>query len=483
LQKRRSSSRPEAGSSPCQIEWVRAAELVPSHRNARTHSKKQIRQIADSIREFGFINPIVVDRHRRVVAGHGRLEAARLLGLEEVPTISVAHLSEAAVRAYALADNRLPEKAGWSRELLAIELKELTVLLPEIELELDITGFEAAEVDAVLVDLGDEKPDPADEVPAAAGSAVARVGDLFCLGPHRLLVGDARRLDSYERLMRGERAAMAVLDPPFNVRVQGHVGGRGRIRHREFVCASGEMSAAEFKAFLTESLGLCADHSAEGSIHFVFMDWRHMAELLAAGEAVYSELKNLCVWTKSNAGQGSFYRSQHELVFVFKRGAAPHLNTFELGQHGRNRSNVWPYAGVNSFRAGRLDELKLHPTVKPVALVADAIRDCSRRGDIVLDAFAGSGTTIMAAERIGRRAFCLELDPLYADVSIRRWQAYTKRDAILKATSETFEDLAVARSSDEPAGRSGAAGTAGERVEPEPDEGNRRRRPATRVRK
>ena len=224
------------------------------------------------------------------------------------------------------------------------------------------------------------------------------------------------------------------------------------------------MSAEEFTAFLTESLGLCADHSADGAIHFVFMDWRHMAELLAAGEAVYSELKNLCVWTKSNAGQGSFYRSQHELVFVFKHGTAPHLNTFELGQHGRNRSNVWPYAGVNSFRAGRLDELKLHPTVKPVALVVDAMRDCSRRGDIVLDAFAGSGTTILAAERIGRRAFCLELDPLYADVSIRRWQAYTKRDAILEGTGETFEELAAARSSKEPARRSGAAGTTGERA-------------------
>ena len=283
MQKHRSRSQPEGGSGPDQIEWVRAAELVPSHRNARTHSKKQIRQIANSIREFGFITPIVIDRHRRLVAGHGRLEAARLLGLTEVPTLSVAHLSEAAVRAYALADNRLAEKAGWSRELLAIELKELTVLLPEIGLELDSTGFEAAEVDALLLDLGDEKPDPADDVPATAASAVARVGDLFCLGPHRLLVGDARRLGSYERLMRGERAALGVLDPPFNVKIQGHVGGRGRIRHREFVCASGEMSAEEFTAFLTESLGLCADHSADGAIHFVFMDWRHMAELLAAG--------------------------------------------------------------------------------------------------------------------------------------------------------------------------------------------------------
>ena len=246
--------------------------------------------------------------------------------------------------------------------------------------------------------------------------------------------------------MRGEQARMAVLDVPYNVRIAGHVGGRGRIKHREFICASGEMSPEAFTAFLVESLGLCASSSVDGAIHFVFMDWRHMEELLAAGRAVYTELKNLCVWSKSNAGQGSFYRSQHELVFVFKHGTAPHVNTFELGQYGRTRTNVWHYAGVNSFRAGRLDELKLHPTVKPVALLVDALRDCSRRGDVVLDAFAGSGTTIVAAEQIGRRAYCLELDPAYADVSIRRWQTITKRDAILEATGQTFEELSALRS-------------------------------------
>jgi DNA modification methylase len=245
--------------------------------------------------------------------------------------------------------------------------------------------------------------------------------------------------------MQGELARMAVLDPPYNVRIAGHVGGRGRIQHREFVQASGELSDDEFTRFLTESLALCATHSVDGAIHFVFMDWRHMTELLAAGRAAYAELKNLCVWTKTNAGQGSFYRSQHELVFVFKHGTAPHVNTFELGQYGRTRTNVWPYAGVNSFRAGRLDELKLPLTVKPVALVTDAMRDCSKRGDVVLDAFAGSGTTIMAAEQIGQRAYCMELDPAYADVCIRRWQTYTKRDATLEGTGETFDELSALR--------------------------------------
>ena len=433
-----------AEAAHAELARIRVADLAPARRNARTHSKKQIRQIADSIQEFGFINPLIVDRHGRVVAGHGRLEAARLIGMIDVPVISVAHLSEAAVRAYALADNRLAEKAGWDRELLAVELQELTLLLPEIKLDVGITGFEPAEVDTLMVDFGDEKQDPADDIPALQAKVVARPGDLFCLGQHRLLVGDAREPEAYSRLMRGEQARMAVLDVPYNVKIGGHVGGRGRIKHREFMCASGEMSADEFTDFLTEGLSLCANNSTDGAIHFVFMDWRHMGELLAAGQTVYGELKNLCVWTKNNAGQGSFYRSQHELVFVFKHGTAPHVNTFELGQHGRNRSNVWPYAGVNSFRAGRLDELKLHPTVKPVAMIVDAVRDCSRRGDVVLDAFAGSGTTIIAAEQIGRRAYCLELDPGYADVCVRRWQAYTKRDAILEATGQTFEELSAA---------------------------------------
>jgi DNA modification methylase len=244
--------------------------------------------------------------------------------------------------------------------------------------------------------------------------------------------------------MGGERAAMVFADPPYNVRVSS-IQGRGKIRHREFVAGSGEMSKARFTKFLSDSLSLAAKRSTEGSIHYICMDWRHMGEMLAAGEEVYAELKNLVVWTKTNAGQGSFYRSQHELIFVFKNGEAPHTNNFGLGQHGRNRSNVWSYAGVNTFRTGRMDDLALHPTVKPVAMVADAMRDCSRRRDIVLDPFMGSGTTIVAAERVGRRGYGLELDPLYVDAAVRRWQRFTKRDAILKASGETFEEIAGAR--------------------------------------
>ena len=285
--------------------------------------------------------------------------------------------------------------------------------------------------------------DPADEVlEPLDGPAVSWPGALFEFGRHRLLVGDSRDEAAFASLMTGEVAEMGIHDPPYNVRIQGNVGGRGRIKRREFACASGEMTSAQFRDFLTDTLGLCADHSIDGAIHYVFIDWRHVAELMAAGAEIFDELKNMCVWVKNTAGMGSFYRSEHELVLVFKHGQAPHLNNFGLGAGGRNRSNVWRYAGVNTFRAGRMDELKMHPTVKPVAMIADAMRDCSRRGSIVLDAFAGSGTTIIAAEQTGRRAFCMEIDPHYADVAIRRWQKLTKRDAILESTGQTFDELA-----------------------------------------
>jgi DNA modification methylase len=246
--------------------------------------------------------------------------------------------------------------------------------------------------------------------------------------------------------MGRELAAMNFSDPPYNVRI-GATVGRGKIKHREFAAASGEMSPSQFTAFLTKWMRIAAQFSVDGSIHYVCIDWRHLSEILAAGTEVYSELKNVVVWAKTNAGQGSLYRSQHEFIFVFKNGDAPHQNNIELGRHGRNRSNVWTYAGVNTFRTGRLEELSVHPTVKPVALVADAIRDCSRRGDIILDPFMGSGTTILAAERVGRRAYGLEIDPLYVDVAVKRWQDFTKRDAILKATGKTFDEVAVDRAS------------------------------------
>jgi DNA modification methylase len=424
---------------------VPVAKLKAPARKIRNHPKAQISALSESMRQFGMMNPVIIDDSFRVVAGTARLEAARHLGSKSIPAISASHLTSIEIRAFALADNKLAEKAGWDREALAIELEELEIALPEIGLDLEITGFGAHEVDSILTDRADG-PSPADEVPGTDSAAiVSRLGDLFVLNQHRLFVGDARAPSSYERLMQGCLAHMAFLDPPYNVPVMGFVCGRGRTKHREFACAAGEMTSDQFTAFLRETTELCAANSRDGAIHFVCMDWRHTSEMLKAGDSAYDRLLNICIWVKTNAGQGTFYRSQHELIFVFKRGNAPHINTFELGQHGRSRSNVWRYAGVNTFRAGRMDELRMHPTVKPVALVADAIRDCSRRGSTILDTFAGSGTTIMAAEQLGRRAFCMEIDPAYVDVIIRRWQRFTGRDAVLDGTGRTFGELQVER--------------------------------------
>jgi DNA modification methylase len=420
-------------------------DLRPNKRNARTHSKKQIRQIANSILRFKWTYPILVDENGEIICGHGRWQAANVLGLKNVPVIVMSGLSDAEKRALALADNKIAANAGWDRPLLASELGELATLLPECNLDLEITGFEPAEFDALLADFDDSEQDPADEPTQLAPLPVSRKADFWLLGHHRLLCGDSGNESHVHTLIGRERAAMVFADPPYNVRIAS-VQGRGKIKHREFASASGEMSSEEFAAFLGQSMSIAAQYSRGGSIHYVCMDWRHLGEALAAGKEVYTELKNLVVWTKSNAGQGSFYRSQHELILVFKNGVGPHQNNIELGRHGRSRSNVWTYAGVNTFRAGRMDELSIHPTVKPVGLVADAMRDCSRRGDIILDPFLGSGTTILAAERIGRRGYGLEIDPLYVDAAVRRWQDFTKRDAILKATGQTFDEVAVARS-------------------------------------
>jgi DNA modification methylase len=395
---------------------------------------------------FGVTSPVVADMRGAIVAGHARIEAATLIGLKHLPVIRLEQLSDTELRAYALADNRIALSAGWNREELAAELRELEVLLPQIDLDLSITGFSPSEIDALVVDFDEPTGEGPDAIPEPDITAVvAQPGDLFILGRHRLLCGDATDSHCYARLMQESVATMAFLDPPYNVQIDGHVGGLGKVKHREFLRASGEMTPRQFERFLYDALRQCAVHSIDGAIHYVCMDWRHTDELLSAGKKAFTELKNVCVWVKDNAGMGSFYRSRHEFVFVFKHGTAPHINNFQLGQYGRTRTNVWEYRGLSGFGAARIDELSMHPTVKPLALVVDALRDCSRRDSITLDSFAGSGTTIMAAEQIGRRAFCMELDPAYIDVAIKRWQRLTGRDAVLEGSTRTFGDLALER--------------------------------------
>ncbi|NEY91566.1 site-specific DNA-methyltransferase [Rhodobacteraceae bacterium KMS-5] len=404
--------------------------LIPYQGNARTHSRAQIKQIAASITAFGFVNPILVDAQDQVIAGHGRLAAAKHLGLTEVPVLSVTHLSAAEKRAYILADNRLAEKAGWDRDILAIELQALV----EFDFEVELTGFAIAEIDVILDDArergGGATGDAADDVPALpAGPAITKLGDLWQLGPHRLICGDARDANALGVLLGNQPVDLIFTDPPYNVAIEGHVSGLGRVKHREFAMASGEMTEVEFIDFLTAALVPAAALCRDGAIAFVCMDWRHMREMMAAGDTVFAELKNLCVWNKTNGGMGTFYRSKHELVFVWKVKPGPHVNSFGLGETGRYRTNVWDYAGVNTFGATRDADLAMHPTVKPVTLIGDAIRDCARRGDVVLDMFGGSGSTLIAADLAGRQARLVEYDPLYCDTIIRRWEKLSGKRA------------------------------------------------------
>jgi DNA modification methylase len=420
-------------------------QLKPDPANPRRHSKKQIRQIANSIEAFGFNVPVLVDADLNVVAGHGRLLACRELGWTEVPTLRLDHLTAAQARAFMIADNRLTEIAAWDDRLLAQQLKDLCLL--GLDFSIEVTGFEIGEIDLRIASLEDmpDTDDPADAVPELpAASPVSKIGDLWQLDRNRLLCGSALDSAAFAVLMGEERAAIVFTDPPYNVPINGHASGLGAIHHRPFPMASGEMDQGEYTAFLARACRNLATFSFDGSIHFVCMDWRHLDELLTAGRDAYGELINLCVWTKDNGGMGSLYRSQHELVFVFKHGRSGHRNNVQLGQFGRNRSNVWRYPGANSFaRCGEEGNLlALHPTVKPVAMVADAILDCSARGEIVLDAFLGSGTTVIAAERTGRRCYGLELDPAYVDTIIRRWQTLTGGSARHAASDRCFDDLA-----------------------------------------
>jgi len=416
------------------------ALLTVDPANARTHSKKQIAQIATSIKSFGFNSPILIDRDGKVVAGHGRLLAAQQLKLKMVPTIRLEHLSPQQLRAYALADNRLAELAGWDNELLAFEMQSLL----ELELDFEITdiGFEMAEIDQILEAKSTTSEDQSTDEECVEPSQVtrlARKGDLWQVGRHLVFCGDALDPNSYRPLLENEKARMAFTDPPYNLPIQGHVSGLGKAKHREFLQASGEMSEAQFQDFLRSACGHMRSASADGAIHFICMDWRHIGSLIQAGSHAYSEFKNLCVWVKPNGGMGSLYRSRHELVAVFKVGDAHHSNNIQLGAYGRYRTNVWEYAGMNSFQNGRDEKLAMHPTVKPVAMIADAILDCSARGDIVLDPFAGSGSTVLAAERTGRTCRAMELDPGYVDVILWRFAKATGKNPVNLWTGQVYQ--------------------------------------------
>jgi len=389
----------QSPTAPLEVTYLRTTSLKPDPRNPRVHIDKQVRQIAQSIESFGFNVPLLIDDKQQVIAGHGRLMAARKMGWDTVPTIKLGHLTESQRMAFLIADNKLTENSSWDERMLGEQLKILSEL--ELDFNLETIGFEVPEIDLLIDGLNTvPEVDPDDRLPELSDCAVTASGDLWQLGKHRVLCGNSLAADSYERLMQGERADLLITDPPYNVVIDGHATGNGAIRHREFAMASGEMSSVEFTDFLRKAMIAARAHSASGSLAYYFMDWRHMTEILSAGRGVYSDLLNLCVWAKSNGGMGSFYRSAHELVFLFKNGTGSHRNNVQLGKFGRYRTNVWNYPGANTF--SRSDEgnlLALHPTPKPVALIADAIKDCTARGDLVLDPFLGSGTAVIAAER------------------------------------------------------------------------------------
>jgi DNA modification methylase len=424
------------------VVWEPITALIPNRRNARRHPREQLHRLQSCIKTHGFLIPILIDEKKNVIAGHARIEAAKRLAMKRVPTLTAIGLTPTQRRTLTIADNRIAEGAGWDNEALRKEIAELL----DLQVDIEQTGFSTGEID-ILIDGVETKGLPEDDVlpPVERDQLVSREGDIWELGPHRLGCSDARARQSYEALLGGGMADIIFTDPPYNVPIDGHVSGRGRVKHQEFTMASGEMSSEQFTAFLVSVCKQLVTYSRPGSIHFVCMDWRHLREILNATASKY-KLKNMCVWNKDNAGMGSLYRSKHELVLVFQNGSGRSQNNVSLGATGRYRTNVWDYPGLNSLHRGRAESLALHPTVKPLALVADAIRDCSKRGDLVLDPFVGSGTTILAAHRTGRVCAALEIDPAYVDVAIRRWESITRIPAILSGSGQTFSRVREVRS-------------------------------------
>jgi DNA modification methylase len=419
---------------------VPVASIRPYPNSPRVHSKAQRKKAKKLIQHHGVATPLLVDANHQIIDGHLRWEVAQELGLETLPCVIIPSRNEANNRDLRLAINKLPEDTRWDREKLFIELSSLV----EIKYDLELTGHDQGAIEIIL----DYEPTPRNVVedaplPIPDRPAVTKPGDLWLLGPHRLRQGDACNPDDVADVVGDAKVRVVFADFPYNCRIGGFVSGLGQPKHREFPQASGEMSAEEFFRFKKRCLEVLINHLIDGAIIYACMDWRNIRSLISAGEALGLDLKNICVWAKTAAGMGTFYRSQHELIAVFKYGTAEHINNFELGQYGRSRTNLWSYRGMTGFSKDRKDLLKVHPTVKPQIMVADAIRDVSKRGDVVFDPFSGSGTTLMAAHETGRVCCTIELDPLYVDAAILRWQAATGIDAVLAATGETFDEIAA----------------------------------------
>lgn len=425
-----------------QIENLKLDDIHAYKNNAKKHPESQVQQIISSITKFGFNNPILIDENNEIIAGHGRFMAAQVMNLETVPTVKLSHLTDAQKRAYRLADNKIAENGGWNKELLSLEIKDLEKICLNDNFVIQDIGFNDAELDSIVnftdAKVINQKTNAVPFIPE--DEIISKPGDIWQLGKHRIICGNSLNPKTFAKLFENDKADMILQDPPYNVKIDGHVCGSGTIKHKEFAMASGEMTADEFTQFLMNNFALCKQYSNDGSLHYNFMDWRHVLEITTAGKNIFDKFINMCVWVKTSGGMGSLYRSQHELCFIFQNGKESHNNNVQLGKYGRYRTNVWQYAGVNTFGKHKQDGI-MHPTVKPVEMLKDAILDVSKRGDIVLDCFLGSGSTLIACQQSGRICYGIEYEPLYIDTTIRRFQNLFGIDAINLSIDKTYNEI------------------------------------------
>ncbi len=418
------------------IETISIENLNRYSNHTRIHSKEKIAKLAKLISKYGFIIPILIDSEKKeIITGHARIQAAQELNLQNVPAIMISHLTKAQIKAFRIADNKITEGSEWDVNALRLEFLELQ----DLNFDLSLTAFELPEIDLIVLD-DDNADDDCDEIPEVTDNPIVKPGDMFQLGNHRIACIDCRNEDDVLNLTQGEEIDLVITDPPYNVKINGHVLTHTK-SHSEFAMASGEMSKAEFTEFLTSVFKVFANIGKPGSLHYHFIDHKHIEEMLEAGSSAYDDRLNICVWNKTNAGMGSFYRSQHEFCCLFKKGQTSHTNNVQLGKFGRNRTNVWTYPGMNTFSENRDELLSSHPTVKNMQMIADMILDASNTGEIVFDGFLGSGTTLIAAEKTGRIFMGTEIEPKYIETTIARFQAMSDKPVIHLATGLTFEEL------------------------------------------
>ena len=424
------------------LQMIDIALIIASNKSLRKHSQKQLQKLINAIKKFGFTNPILIDKKLKIIAGELRLLAAKKLGFCQIPVIILEDLTDEEAEAIRILDNRIAEDSEWNYA----NLQEVIENLGKFDISFEDLGFETVDYDKIFLNSDSEESEVKNSEQENADwldaniPKKANLWDLWRLGDNFILCANSLLQKAFKILMQGELAQIVITDPPYNCKIKGHVCGSGKIKHDEFAMASGEMTEAEFAEFISGFMQHLVKFSFDGSLHYIFMDWRNINILLTQGKKYYTELKDIAIWDKGQGGMGSMYRSQHEMIPIFKNGEAKHQNHIQLGKYGRYRTNVWNYPGVRATNPESLELLKLHPTVKPVSMLHDILLDTSSKNDIVLDCFGGSGSTLLAAERCKRRARLIEIDPRYVDVCIYRWEKETGKTAKLVKNYKEIED-------------------------------------------